>query len=259
MTMLSPLRRTIRHTRFEATMLFRQRTTLLTVVGVPVALIGLALITGPAGPDGWSALLASWLVLVSAFSLLFAVPAALSSRRENLLFKQLRTSELAPAQILSTLLVPFYAIGVGQGLLVMGAFLALGAPTPQHPLLLALVVLGCPAVAVALGVALGALSSSAEQSQWTVFPVLLAAAVAANFLLSPTVTDGWRQLLLLLPLASFVDLGARGSGLAGQYLVPLPDPVGWAPALVVDLGVQAVWVLAAVLVARRLWRWEPRG
>jgi len=183
-----------------------------------------------------------------AFSLMttmFAGPAiSLTIRRERGQLKRVRGTPL-PA---GTYLGAFYASEIvvlafqATAIVVFGWLL--GA-SPRHPVTAALVLLAGAACLAPLGIAATRFVRSAESSSAVVNAIyipltLLSGAFFSIAFLPPAL----RLLARALPLAPVVE------ALTGAY-----DGGGSSLALLVT----AAWALVGALVARRTFRWEPRG
>ncbi|MEV0087997.1 ABC transporter permease [Saccharopolyspora sp. NPDC050642] len=228
----------------EWKLLMRNKTVALSATLMPL-LLGLLLgtsVPGSADLRVWSATLTTQLLAVQGLTVYFTVTTALTSRREDLYLKRLRSSEQSAATILTGLLSPAVLLGFGQMIVLFGISVGLGAPLPASPVALVLAMIPGVALAVAAGAATSGRTSTAEQAQITTMPwliVLLGSAVWASMSTSPTV--------VLLPGGAFGDLVHRAmSGV---------DLLGGLPAL----GVLVAWTAVLGLLARTWFRWEPRA
>ncbi|MFV0460872.1 MAG: ABC transporter permease [Actinomycetales bacterium] len=251
----SGLQRTLNMVRFELGLLVRQRTSLLAVLVVPIAILGYPLIIKPQTPDMWRALMAPMTVLVMVFSVYYTAASIVATRRQLQVFKRLRTSELTPVQMLTALTLPLVLVGVVQALIVVGGMVVLGAPAPRSIALLALAVITTAILSVTCGLAVGALAPSSERVQYTAMPLLMLTAILANLLVGLG-AHGWHSYLLFAPFMGAVDLVARGSGLSEQLLVATPLPVS---PVVFDVVMMIFWAVVAAFVTTVSWRWEPRN
>ncbi|TDD40754.1 ABC transporter permease [Saccharopolyspora elongata] len=228
----------------EWKLLMRNKTVALSATLMPL-LLGLLLgtsVPGSADLQVWSATLTTQLLAVQGLTVYFTVTTALTSRREDLYLKRLRSSEQSAATILTGLLSPAVLLGFGQMIVLFGISVGLGAPLPASPVALVLAMIPGVALAVAAGAATSGRTSTAEQAQITTMPwliVLLGSAVWASLSTSPAV--------VLLPGGAFGDLVHRAmSGV---------DLLGGLPAL----GVLVAWTAVLGLLARAWFRWEPRA
>ncbi|BBG04133.1 MULTISPECIES: ABC transporter permease [Pseudonocardia] len=236
----------------EARMLLRRRTVLLSLLAGPLMMVFFAVVVAPEGPEGWG-MLAGIAGLVGMLLSVYTTAATVfTMRRESGALSRLRTTELTGPGIVAATGTPLFVVGALQTLLVLGVFIALGAPPPAQPLLLvAPLVLG-GAFCVVVGALTSTFSSGAESVQFTVLPLVISTSVAAN-LLATGVDGPLRGALLLVPGTPVADLlvtawtgvpGAAVGGISSTVLGP-----------VLLLG----WIVVAVLGAAARWRWTSRG
>lgn len=238
----------------EARLLMRRRTTLLGLLSGPVVMIGFGLLARPSDPGAWG-LLAGLASLVGMLIAVYTTAATVfTMRRETGALARLRTTELTGPGIVAGSGTPLLVAGVGQALLVCGVYLAVGAPFPANPVLLLAALLLGGVFCVAAGAFTATVSRSVEGVQYTVAPLLLAAAVAANLLASGALPAPLAGALLLVPGVPIADLVQR----AWSGASPLTDVAG-VPTPAVGLALLALWTGVAVLGAAARWRWTPRG
>ncbi|MBM7170450.1 ABC transporter permease [Streptomyces sp. G44] len=194
-------------------------------------------------------------VLPSAlgFSLLFAVYSTLTgvyvARREELVFKRLRTGELRDAEILAGAALPSVSIGIVQCLVLSAGCAVLldaGAPSAPH-----LVVLGIAAGLVmfaALAAVTGSFSRSTESAQVMSMPLIFVSMFGSGlFIPFEVMPDKVAAVCELLPLSPVIEL-IRG-GWAGH--LSTGETLG-------ALATAVAWTLLSVFAVRRWFRWEPR-
>ncbi|MEO9324039.1 ABC transporter permease [Nocardioides sp. C4-1] len=262
------LGRVARMTRFELTMIFRQKVALMSILLAPATAIGIASFTKPVDDAAWLSLLSSMAVLVLILAVYTTTTSTVVSRRENQVLKRFRTSELLPRQMLFSLAAPYVLVGIGQVVVLTAAYQAMGAPSVARPELFALVVVATTVMSVLAGFATGTMTANSERVQFGVMPIMMTGLVTSIMVLNPGLSDNVRGLVLLAPYASSSDLAARALG--------APADTFATPAVVVDLAERldvsasllmtganslllAFWCLVFVQVARSKWRWEPRG
>nr|WP_280528269.1 ABC transporter permease [Actinoplanes ianthinogenes] len=230
----------------EFTLLRRSPFTLVMGAVLPTAL-GLLILwaeadTGRAGPDATAGLL---LVTVITLTGYVSGTTTLAARRRQSVLRRLRTSGASDAAILAGTLAPSAALTVAQTALLLGITASgegLGPVTPG-PLLLAVVggtVLGC-----ALAALTAAFTSAPELAQLTTSPIALAWLGSALWA-ARTPPDQVPTLMLALPGAAVTQL----SRIAWQ----IPGAAGLLPAI----ALLTLPALAAVPIATRLFRWDPR-
>ncbi|WP_432536650.1 hypothetical protein [Kineococcus arenarius] len=252
---LSTWRRVLTMAAFETRMLARQRTTLLTLLMGPALVFGIAVVQQTADPAAWSRLMGLGSLVVIVFSTHWGALFVAVARREQQVFKRLRTSELSSAQLVAAVFGPFVILGVLEVVLVSVLFAARGGVHPQAVLPWALGVLLASAGLVAAGVAVAGVSASTEKANWTGVPLIFLVAGAANLLLMPLPDERISMALLMVPFVSLVDLVSRSTN-ASTGLAELPLPL---PAEVTDLLLLGLWSGAALWFAVSRWRWEPRS
>ncbi|WP_306210135.1 ABC transporter permease [Actinoplanes sp. RD1] len=228
--------------RFEVVALLRSPLAVVNAVLSPVALgagwLALAGRTGR-GTDGDAA--GMLLVFVLSFVTYAGATTALAARRADLVLIRLRATALPTPGIIAGLVAPFLLVSVVQLGLLTAVAPAAGTAAPHRwwPLILALA-LGS-LVAVALAFATAAYTPAPELAQLTTTPGVLAFAGGALALLN--LPDAGR-LLLIVPGAALTDL-TRAAW--------TDDAPVWPSALAL-----AVTSAAALALAARVFRWEPR-
>ncbi len=228
----------------ELKLLLRKKITAFSVVVVPVALAAL-LWFGPT-PQMWAGQLSRDFLMLMMLSVYLVSLTVFTARRQSLVLKRLRTSELTDRGVLAGVLGPVVVVGLVQTVAYLAFCVAIGAPLPAVPLLAVLGVVTGLAVATAAGVATACLSRSVEATQLTSTPMLVAT-MAGLFLTASSSTSA-AAAGLAMPLAGPMDLLARGWG-GGT-------PVG---NVAFDLASAALWLVVAVVLFSRFFRWEPRG
>jgi ABC-2 type transport system permease protein len=233
--------------RSELTQIFRNRLVLVTGLIIPVAVSAFFVyrheIFAEAASLGYIAAIVMF--TVAAFGLYTTAVTTLASRRQNLFLKRLRSTAAGDGGILAGLLLPVTVIALVQvaGILVVLGVVA-GEPA-QIPLLVA-AVLATLAMMVALALATAGLTNSPEHAQVTTLPVSLSVIAVASWV-GISGTEELALLKRLLPggAATEVVVNAWNGGVAlGESLILLLPTLGW--------------VVVAVALAGRMFRWEPR-
>ena len=249
--------------RAEGVLLRRNRIALLTGVALPVALVVWLRSSGldAGGSRGMAAaMLVTWL---AAFALLAAVyynlVTALVARREELVFKRLRSGEIADAEILAGTAAPAVAIAwIQVAVAAVAAGAASGMDLRANALLVPAAVLLGTAVFVLLAAVTTAVTRTVELAQVTTLPVLMLSLVFSGMLFPlATLTEPLRSVARVLPLTAVVELmrlGLTGTAADGRHL-GLAATFG---AAVIPVLVLAAWIAAGTWAARRWFRWEPR-
>ncbi|WP_229068182.1 hypothetical protein [Actinoplanes sp. DH11] len=182
---------------------------------------------------------------VGAFGLYTSAVTTLAARRQNLFLKRLRSTAAPDTGILAGLLLPVTALALVQVSVIL-IVLAAVASQPANVFLLVAAVLAMMAMMIGLGLATAGLTNSPEHAQVTTLPVSLGV-IAVTSWVGISGTEELTLLKRLLPggAATELVLNAWNGGVAlGESLVLL------APTL--------SWVVVAVALASRLFRWEPR-
>ncbi|MFY1688412.1 ABC transporter permease [Plantactinospora sp. WMMB782] len=231
----------------ELIQIFRNRLVLVTSLIVPVA-VSVFFVRqhdtfAAIGSLGYIAGIV--LFTVAAFGLYATAVTTLASRRQNLFLKRLRSTAAGDREILTGLLLPATGLAVVQVTAILTA-LAVVADGPDNVLLLVVAVLATLAMMIGLALATAGLTNSPEHAQVTTLPVTLGVVVVASWV----GISGTEQLTLLKRLlpggaATELTMNAWNGGVAVTDSLLLLGPT---------LG----WVAVAVLLATRLFRWEPR-
>ncbi|GAA2117092.1 ABC transporter permease [Actinomadura alba] len=182
---------------------------------------------------------------VAAFGLYTTAVTTLASRRQNLFLKRLRSTAADDAGILAGLLLPVVVLALVQVTAILTA-LAVVAGEPANVVLLVVAVLATLAMMTGLALATAGLTNSPEHAQVTTLPVTLGVIAVASWV-GISGTEDLTLLKRILPGGSATELtmNAWNGGVAVTESLALLAPT---------LG----WVIVAVVLATRLFRWEPR-
>ncbi|MEV4629784.1 ABC transporter permease [Micromonospora sp. NPDC049523] len=182
---------------------------------------------------------------VAAFGLYATAVTTLASRRQNLFLKRLRSTAEGDAGILAGLLLPVLVLAVVQVSAILTA-LAVVAGGPANVALLVVAVLATLAMMIGLALATAGLTNSPEHAQVTTLPVTLGVIAMASWVgISGTENLAWLKRLLPGGAATELTMNAWNGGVAvADSLLLLAPTLGW--------------VVIAVALATRLFRWEPR-
>lgn len=226
-------------------LLTRNRLTLTYAFIMPLLPLALALV-GAGEPNDAQVVQTVGACLLTAllFSAFYSVLSSTVTRRDELVLKRLRTGEATDTEIISAMVLPGSAIVVAVVLLIMAASPLVGIPLPERPLLLiAGTVLAAVCFAM-LGLWTAAWTANAEAAQLTCMPVFALGFVGMFVGLMP---DRVARAFELTPGAAVIELlSASWVTVAGAELLQA-------------LAVLLVWSLAAVVLAARSMRWEPRA
>ena len=172
-----------------------------------------------------------------------------ASRRQELVLKRLRSGLPSDGAILTGAASATLAIFLAQAVILAGyGVLALGLPAPENPLFIVLALGLGAAVMVAFAAALSAITRSSEAAMLTSVPttVLFLATPGAMVALG-TLPEDVEAIARHLPVGPFTEV-IREAWLGHDVLDMLPA-----------LGVLALWLLLSSLLARAVFRWEPRS
>ncbi|MBU8861515.1 MULTISPECIES: hypothetical protein [unclassified Micromonospora] len=231
----------------EMAQILRNRLVLVTSLIIPVAVSVLFVrqheTFAAIGSLGYIAAIV--LFTVAAFGLYATAVTTLASRRQNLFLKRLRSTAVADSTILAGLLLPPTTIAVVQVAAILTA-LAVVAGGPANAALLVLAVLATLAMMIGLALATAGLTNSPEHAQVTTLPVTLGVIAVVTWVgISGTADLAWLKRLLPGGAATELTRNAWNGGVAVADSLLLLGPT---------LG----WVAVAVILATRLFRWEPR-
>lgn len=182
---------------------------------------------------------------IAAFSLYATTVTTLAARRQNLFLKRLRSTAAGDPAILTGLLLPVSVISLAQVVLILGVFAAVGDVPAEVPLL-AVAIASTFVMMLAFGIATAGFTRSPEHAQITTLPLSLGTIAAASWV-GISGTEDLTLFKRLVPGGSATEL-IVDSWNGG---VPLTDLL---PLLAPTLG----WVVVAIALASKLFRWEPR-
>ena len=231
----------------ELIQIFRNRLVLVTSFVMPVAVSAFFIYQhdtfAAVGSLGYIAAIVMF--TVGAFGLYTTAVTTLAARRQNLFLKRLRSTAAGDPSILTGLLLPLTVIALVQVAAIMTVF-AVGTGRPANVLLLAVAVLATLVMMIGLSLATAGLTNSPEHAQVTTLPVSLGVIAVASWV-GITGTEDLTLVKRLIPGGSATELvlNAWMGGVAVcDSLILL------APTL--------SWVVIAVALAQRMFRWEPR-
>lgn len=211
---------------------------------------GLTAITAMAetsdSPALWATVAGRNMVAAQCITVYFVALNTVTARRHTLALKRLRTTALPGLGIVGGLLAPPLLVGALQIVAIFGGLVALGAPLPQHPLLVvASSALGIVVAALA-GVATSGFTSTPEKAQWTMLPLFVVTMGVTAIL--PTLDAGASMAARAVPLVANAHLTTTGWYSDGL-------DVGGA---VVDLALMVTWIVVLSIMSWRTFRWERR-
>ena len=231
----------------ELIQIFRNRLVLVTSFVMPVAVSAFFIYQhetfAAIGSLGYIA--AVVMFTVTAFGLYTTTVTTLASRRQNLFLKRLRSTPAGDATILAGLLLPVTVLALVQVTAILAVLAALAGEPANVPLLV-VAVLATVVMMLGLGLATAGLTNSPEHAQVTTLPISLGALAVASWV-GLSGTEELTLLKRLLPGGSATELVVN----AWNGGVPVSESL---PLLLPTLA----WVVVAVALASRMFRWEPR-
>ncbi|MBO4139685.1 ABC transporter permease [Micromonospora tulbaghiae] len=233
--------------RGELIQLLRNRAVLINSLIVPVA-VSIFFISyrdtfSRIGSLGYVA--AVLIFTIAAFGLYATTVTTLAARRQNLFLKRLRSTAASDATILTGLVLPISVIATVQVTVILVVFAGVGR-TPANPALVAAALAATLVMMLAFAIATAGVTNSPEHAQVTTLPLSLAVVAVASWV-GITGTESLALLKRILPGGSATELVVN----AWNGGVPLADSI---LLLAPTLG----WVVVAIVLAARMFRWEPR-
>ncbi|RFU20076.1 ABC transporter permease [Geodermatophilus marinus] len=233
--------------RSELVQILRNRAVLITSLLMPLAVGAFFVYSRDTFAElyGLGYIAAVVVFTIGAFSLYSTIVTTLAARRQTLFLKRLRSTAASDREILSGLVLPVTVIAVVQVALILGVFAAV-SQAPADVLVLALAVVATFAMMLALGVATAGVTGSPEKAQVTTLPIALGTIGVASWVgIAGTESLTWLKRALPGGSATELVVGTWDGGLAVTESLRLLLPtVGW--------------VVVAVWLAARFFRWEPR-
>lgn len=233
--------------RTEFIQIFRNRLVLVTGLVIPVVVSAFFVyrheIFAEAASLGYIGAIVVFTVM--AFGLYTTAVTTLASRRQNLFLKRLRSTAAGDTDILTGLVAPVTVIALVQVVAILAVLGAVATAPAQIPLL-AVAILATLAMMVALALATAGLTNSPEHAQVTTLPVSLSVIAVASWV-GIAGTEDFTLLKRILPGGSATELIVK----AWNGGVPLTDSL-------LLLALTLAWVVAAIALASKLFRWEPR-
>ena len=231
----------------ELSQLFRNRAVLITSLITPVAasvfFISYRDTFSRIGSLGYVA--AVLVFTIAAFSLYATTVTTLAARRQNLFLKRLRSTAAGDATILSGLVLPVSVIATVQVTAILVVFASVGR-APANAVLLVAALVATFVMMLAFAIATAGVTNSPEHAQVTALPLSLGVIAVASWV-GITGTESLAPLKRILPGGSATELVVN----AWNGGVPLADSM-------LLLAPTLAWVAVAILLAARMFRWEPR-
>jgi ABC-2 type transport system permease protein len=182
---------------------------------------------------------------IAAFSLYATAVTTLAARRQNLFLKRMRSTAASDPSILTGLVLPVSVISLLQVGVILGVFAVL-SDGPADVTLLAVAIAATFAMMLALAIATAGVTNSPEHAQVTTLPLSLGTVVVASWV-GISGTESFTLLKRLLPGGSAAELVVDAWNEGGPFTDSL---LLLAPTL--------SWVVVAIALASKMFRWEPR-
>ncbi|TYP89016.1 ABC transporter permease [Blastococcus xanthinilyticus] len=233
--------------RSELIQIFRNRSVLIANLLMPAAAAAFFIYSRDLleGAGGLGYIGAVLVFTVGAFSLYATVVTVLAARRQTLFLKRLRSTAASDPAILIGLVLPVSVIAVVQVAVMLTVFAAVSG-RPSDVVLLVTAIVAAFLMLLALGLATAGVTSSPEQAQVTTLPISLGAIGVASWIgIAGTADLTWLKRLVPGGSATELVIDAWNGG------VPVADSL-------LLLGPTLGWVVVAVVLAARFFRWEPR-
>lgn len=233
--------------RSELVQILRNRSTLITSFLMPVAASSFFVYQRESFEEiGSLGYVGAVIVFtIAAFTLYASTVTTLAARRQSLFLKRLRSTAAGDAAILTGLVLPVVVLSVIQVVAILVVF-AVVSSGPADVALLAVAVVAAFAMMLAFGLATAGLTNSPEHAQVTTLPLTLGTVVVASWV-GISGTEDLALVKRLLPGGSatelVVDAWNGGAELAASLALLVPT---------------LAWVVVAVVLAARMFRWEPR-
>lgn len=241
----------------ELRLVFRRPVTTASAVLLPLVLVGLTYIGGrPDTPGRWGATLGLHAVIALLITVYMTAATVLTTRRQTLVFKRLRTSELSDTGLLLSVVAPIAVLGAVQLVAVVLVNLATGAPAPQDPGLVVTGLLLGLVLAVAAAGLTAAITTTVERVQFAAMPLLLGASIGTQIVTGAAFSPSLEWAALAFPLVAVSDLVNKGWAGPTAGVVDLPQGLAAVP---VDLALLVGWAVIALVLFVRTWRWDPRS
>jgi ABC-2 type transport system permease protein len=251
------LHRTAGLARANATLVLRNRMTLVYAVVVPLLPLGLLLV-GDSGSEASGAVaVVSALMMAALFPVYYNLLSHLVTRRDELVLKRLRTGESTDADIIVSLALPGLVVAVATSVVAVPVAVAFGQDPPLNALLYALTVVVTLLVFAAFACWTAAWTRNAEAAQMTSMPVIVLAILGQVSVGFPEDVRRWTDLTPGAAMTDLVRVSWFGFDTGGtERTLDFSDTwaVAGEPMLVL-----AAWAVLAVWLARRSMRWEPRS
>ncbi|MFC4057438.1 ABC transporter permease [Planomonospora corallina] len=255
----------VRLARVDVTLVGRNTTALFNVLLLPLLLAWMfTMMQGGAeidGVPGGAFVLTGVPGLMLTFSVFINLVNSFTARREELVLKRLRGGQPSAAAVMAGSALGALVFFVLQ-VVLLGFWVhrTEGVLPANVPMLVVAALLGV-AVFTLLAAAFSGLTPNAEMAQVSVLPLLMVMTIGAPVAFPADILPGplavVSNLLPVTPIVEMMRSGFLGAdhftgsgealGMAGQWVAALPS-----------IGILLGWIAVSALLARWLFRWEPR-
>ncbi|MCP9954944.1 ABC transporter permease [Actinomadura madurae] len=252
--------------RLDLTLLWRNRTALFTVFGLPV-LFAVMLVPAKGneidGVDGALLQGTGHLGFFLVFAVFMNLVTVFTARREDRTLKRLRGTALSDAEITGGSVLTATAMYAVQAVaLVVVLAAGMGGRMPADPVLMLAGLAGGVVVFATLAFAVSGITPNAELAQLTVLPIMFGCMLGGGVMFPLESLPEWgQQICRLVPLSPVVEIVR--TGYFGQDFVHRADHPsvglgeGWLTCVRPFL-VLLFWAALGRVLATRWFRWEPR-
>lgn len=255
------LKRTMGLARWNAVLLTRNKLAFVYAVVMPLLPL-LIMLAGERGdPAVGASSITTVFLVVGLFPVYYNVLSQFVSRRDELVLKRMRTGETRDSEMIVSIALP----GVISALAISAAVVPLSQlfdqPLPVNPIVYAAASILAVIMFTAFAYWTAAWTRSAEAAQLTSMPIIILASLGP---LGTSLADGNETLTRVIEstpgaaMSELVRIGWFGFDGVDAKTSTLDFASAWEPA-VGPLIVMAAWTVAAISLASRSMRWEPRS
>lgn len=231
----------------ELRLIMRNKVTAVSATVLPLAFAVLFLLTGLSKGEGASAVAVVQLMALQLITVYATGTTTLAARRQQLYLKRLRSSPASVASIVAGLMAPLVGIAFVQAIVMVSVTGLYLGELPARPWMLVVAMLVGGVMCAALAFLTAAFTKTPEAAQLTTTPAFVALIVGAVAVAStPPALVSW--FWLSVPGGALAQLARTAWG--GNDLVQTALPA---------LGLSLLPAAAAVAIAIRVFRWEPRS
>lgn len=216
----------------EMQMILRNKTVSISAIVIPLALSAF-IVLRPNSGMGTPAVAVVMISIVAMyngiFSVYFTLTTTMTTRREDLYLKRLRTSSMSDGAIISAIVLPVLGIAVFQTLIVAAGLVWVGTVPPTSALLFGLAMVGLVAMSVTAALLTANFTPSASAAQITVMPFMLV--FLGTMFWAQFAVEGMARYAQVTPGGSFyvvLQASYEGGAVAGDTWLALIALFAWA-------------------------------